>query len=291
MTTHTIEVNGLTQRYHVHGTGPILVAHSGGPGISWDYLRMPVVEQCLQVVYVEPIGTGDSSRLPSHPRGYTRDRYAEQLVAVIDDLDAGPVHLLGHSHGGFVAQHFALNHADRLAGVVLYDSAPVTGPEFGEEAGRNFGAFAARNAGQPDLAAVMAAVQGIGSISNDEEFTAVARGIIPAYLADYWGPREQEFEQLRAGVGGNFIDAVDADGTPETIDDRQLLGGLDLPALVIGGRYDPICGPRWSEEIAKLIPGAELLFLERSGHFGHLEEPETFAAAVARFVTGLTATR
>ncbi|MEV6287244.1 alpha/beta hydrolase [Kribbella sp. NPDC051770] len=291
MTTHTIEVNGLTQRYHVHGTGPILVAHSGGPGINWDYLRMPVLEQHLQIVYVEPIGTGDSGRLPSHPRGYVRDRYAEQLAAVIDDLGAGPVHLLGHSHGGFVAQHFALHHTDRLAGVVLYDSAPVTGAEFGEEAGRNFTAYAARNAGNPELAEVMAAVQGIGGISNDEEFAAVARGIIPAYLADYWGLRQPEYEKLRASVGGTYVDAVEADGTPETIDDRPLLGGLDLPALVIGGRFDPICGPRWSEELANLIPGAELVLLEHSAHFGHVEEPEAFAEAVAGFVARLTSVR
>src|SRR5690349_23992620 len=193
MTTHAIEVDGLTLRYHVHVSGPTLVAHSGGPVINWEYLRMPVVEQHLQVVYVEPVGTGDSGRLPSHPRGYVRDRYTDRLAAVIDDLGVGPVHLIGHSHGGFVAQHFALHHADRLAGVVLYDSAPVTGPEFGEEAGRNFGAFAARNAGNPALPEVMAVVQAIGSISNDEDFAKVARGIIPAYVADYWGPREQEF--------------------------------------------------------------------------------------------------
>ncbi|GAB2563912.1 alpha/beta fold hydrolase [Kribbella endophytica] len=284
MTTHTIEVDGITQRYHVHGSGPTLVAHSGGPGINWEYLRMPVVEQHLQVVYVEPVGTGDSGRLPSHPRGYVRDQYAERLAAVVDDLGVGPVHLLGHSHGGFVAQHFALHHADRLAGVVLYDSAPATGPEFGEEAGRNFAAFAARNASNPALAEVLAVVQAMGSISNDEEFTKVAQGIIPSYLADYWGPREQEFATLRAGVGGTYVEAVGADGAPDPIDDRPLLGGLTVPALVIGGRFDPICGPRWSEELAALIPDAELVFLEHSGHFGHVEEPEAFAAAVTGFV-------
>jgi pimeloyl-ACP methyl ester carboxylesterase len=40
------------------------------------------------------------------------------------------VHVLGHSHGGFVAQQYALDHPDRIAGLVLYDTSPMTGPEF-----------------------------------------------------------------------------------------------------------------------------------------------------------------
>jgi pimeloyl-ACP methyl ester carboxylesterase len=32
------------------------------------------------------------------------------------------VHVLGHSHGGFVAQQYALDHPDRIAGLVLYDT-------------------------------------------------------------------------------------------------------------------------------------------------------------------------
>jgi pimeloyl-ACP methyl ester carboxylesterase len=44
---------------------------------------------------------------------------------------------------------------------------------------------------------------------------------------------------------------------------------------------------RWAEELHRLIPGSELLILENSGHFGHLEEPEAFSQAVTRFVTSV----
>ncbi|XER99782.1 alpha/beta fold hydrolase [Streptomyces sp. S1D4-11] len=44
---------------------------------------------------------------------------------------------------------------------------------------------------------------------------------------------------------------------------------------------------RWAEELHLLIPGSELLILENSGHFGHIEEPEAFARAVTRFVTAV----
>ncbi|WP_202869118.1 alpha/beta fold hydrolase [Kribbella antibiotica] len=283
MTTHTIELNGTTQRYHVHGSGPVCIAHPGGPGVFWEYLRMPLLEQHLTMVYVEPIGTGGSGRLATHPNRYTRARYAEAVDGLIDHLGVDSVYVLGHSHGGFVAQYYALQHPERVIGVILYDSAPVTGPEHGAELMRNLEEFSARNAGNPDLPAVLATVQSIPTISTDEEMTAALSGIIPLYVADYWGRRE-EFAPLQARVRGTHISGLDAQGEPELIDDRATLGELQVPALVIVGWWDPICGVRWAEELAKLIPAAELVTLEHSGHFGHLEEPEAFADAVTAFV-------
>ncbi|WP_055489081.1 hypothetical protein [Streptomyces sp. TP-A0356] len=76
---HTLGVGGTVVRYHVHGTGPVCVAHLGGPGIAWEYLRAPALERFLTMVYVEPAGTGGSGRLANHPHGYTRARYSRHL--------------------------------------------------------------------------------------------------------------------------------------------------------------------------------------------------------------------
>ncbi|MFD5511564.1 alpha/beta fold hydrolase [Streptomyces sp. NPDC127051] len=286
--THTVEIDGVAQHYHVHGAGPVCVAHSGGPGIAWEYLRMPELERHLTVVYPEPIGTGASGRLPSHPHGYTRARYSRFLGALIEHLGVPEVHLLGHSHGGFVVQYHALHHPERIAGVILYESAPVTGPEHVAEAMRLVGLFAERHAGHPGLPEVLAAFQEIPGICGDARMTAVARGLLPAYFADYWG-REDEFSPLRASLTAAHISGLDEDLTPDLIDDRAALGSLSLPVLVLVGRSDVICGVRWAEELQGLIPGSELLILEGSGHFGHIEEPEAFARGVGRFVTAATA--
>ncbi|MET7572374.1 alpha/beta hydrolase [Streptomyces sp. NPDC005492] len=281
--THTVDIDGVTQRYHVHGTGPVCVAHSGGPGIHWEYLRMPALEEHLTVVYPEPVGTGASGRLPSHPHGYTRARYSRFLTALIEHLGAGEVYLLGHSHGGFVAQYHALHHPDRIAGVILYDSAPVTGPEHGAEAMRQVRAFAERHADHPGLPEVVEAFQNIPTVSDDAGITGVARGLFPAYFADFWG-REREFAPAREAVVATYVSGLDEDLIPDVIDDRADLGSLSVPALVLVGRHDFICGVRWAEELHRLIPGSELVILENSGHFGHLEEPEAFVSAVTAFV-------
>jgi pimeloyl-ACP methyl ester carboxylesterase len=284
---HTIDVDGIAQRYHVHGTGPVCLAVPGGPGVDWEYLRMPAVERHLTMVYVEPIGTGGSGRLSSHPNGYTRERYTRALIGLLDHLALSKSYLLGHSHGGFVAQYCALQHPDRVAGVVLYESAPFTGPEHVAEAMANVENFTRRHAGNPQLPEVIKAFQATATISNDEEFTTAVRGLLPSYFADYWG-REEEFAPLRASVSGSHISSLDEHLVPEIIDDREALGSMAVPALVIVGRHDVICGIRWARKLHELIPGSQLLVLENSGHFGHREEPHVFATAIADFITPLS---
>ena len=83
---HTITVHGIPQRYHVYGSGPVCLVQPGGPGVFWEYLRMPALEAHLTMVYVEALGTGDSGRLASHPDGYTRSVYADAIDQLVDHL-------------------------------------------------------------------------------------------------------------------------------------------------------------------------------------------------------------
>ncbi|MFC9330149.1 alpha/beta fold hydrolase [Kitasatospora sp. NPDC057015] len=280
---HDVLLDGLTQRYHVYGSGPVCLAVPGGPGVTWDYLRAPGLEEFLTMVYVEPLGTGGSQRLPSHPDGYTRERCTRSLTGLLDRLALPRVFLLGHSHGGFVAQYFALHHPDRLHGLVLYESAPVTGAEHIAEAGARVEEFASRNEGRPGLPSALAGLRTVGSLTDDEEITSALRALLPVYFAHYWD-REDEFRALRARVACSYISPLDENGEPDVVDDREHLASLAVPTLVLVGRHDVVCGPRWAEELHALVPHSRLTVLEDSGHFGHLEQPEVFTAAVRAFV-------
>lgn len=276
--SHDIVLDGVPQRYHVAGTGPVCVIHSGGPGIAWDYLRMPALEAKLTTVYVEPIGTGQSGRLPDHPRGYTIDRYVASLHGIIAHLDVPKVYLLGHSHGGFVAQRYALTHPDRLAGMILHGSAPAAGAELFAEATRNLEAFARRHEGKPEAAAILKTWASIGGIADDDGYTAVMRQLLPVYFADYWG-RERELAPLRASMRASHVV-----GGPAPFDNRDNLASITVSTLVLAGRHDFICGLRWAKDLVDGIPGSALHVFEHSGHMGHLEEPDGFAEAVTDFV-------
>lgn len=280
---HDLVVEGMTTRYHVYGSGPVCLAVPGGPGATWDSLRMPAVEEFLTMVYVEPLGTGGSQRLASHPIGYTRERYVRNLLGLLDGLSLPRVFFLGHSHGAFVAQYLALHHPDRVRGLVLYESAPVTGPEHIAEAGARVEEFAARNADQPDLPVVLAGLQRSGTATGDAEITRAVRDLLPVFFAHYWR-REDEFRELREKITFGYISPVGEDQVPDVIDDREALPTLEVPTLLVVGVYDVMCGPRWARELRALIPGSRLAVLDESGHFGHLEQPEAFADAVRDFI-------
>ncbi|MFF7216615.1 alpha/beta fold hydrolase [Streptomyces sp. NPDC008238] len=283
--THTITVDhrgtAVAQRYHVAGSGgPVCVAHSGGPGIGWEYLRMPLLERVFTMVYVEPVGTGGSGRLPD-PRDYTLATYTHFLNGVVEHLAQPAVTLLGHSHGGFVAQQYALDHPERLGSLVLYDTSPVTGEEFWASAVVNMERFARRHAAEhPEVAGYAETLTTPLGRLDDEGATACLRRIMPAYVADYWG-REAEFGPARGSLR-MFAEPSLGEGPP--FDVRERLSGIATPTLVLVGADDFICGPRWARMIQEGIPGARLTVLEETGHLAHVERPERFADVVTAFV-------
>lgn len=282
--THTVAVRYgsslVEQRYHVAGTGPVCIAHSGGPGIGWEYLRMPLLERHLTMVYIEPVGTGASGRLPD-PRGYNLAAYTRFLHAVIEHLALPGVCLLGHSHGGFVAQRYALDYPEHVSSLVLYDTSPVTGEDFWSAAVAGLEQFARRHAGcHPETASYAAGLTAPLGRLTDEDATAVLRSILPAYFFDYWG-REEEFAPARQGLRMYAAPSL-GEGAP--FDVRQELPGLAVPTLVLVGEADFICGRHWAGMIHEAVPGARLTVLEEAGHLGHVERPEEFATAVGTFL-------
>ena len=66
------------------------------------------------------------------------------------------------------------------------------------------------------------------------------------------------------------------------VEDR--LGDVRHPVLVIGGRHDRTCSVEAAEAIARGVPDAELVLLERSGHMTFVEEPDAYLDAVRRFL-------
>jgi hypothetical protein len=74
------------------------------------------------------------------------------------------------------------------------------------------------------------------------------------------------------------------------LDYAPCLARIGVPSLILCGRHDPQFPPTCSEELAREIHGAELVFFERSGHYPFIEEPEAFWSAVASFLTAPRAT-
>jgi pimeloyl-ACP methyl ester carboxylesterase len=278
----SVRVDGLRLSYEVRGTGPLLVAHSGGPGAGSGYLRMPEVERFATVVYIDPVGTGESDRLPGGD--YSMVAYARLAALFIAALPGGTAHFIGHSHGGMVALQLALDHPHVLRGAIVYDGR-ATGSGLVEAATERMDSFVRRYPGDPEAADARAAWD--DAVAQEEPDTQpvdaatrdrVGRRMVPAYLADF---RAQPvlLERLRSGR----VTFVDPDRRPgRAWDVRSRLPEITVPLAVFVGKHDFICDPRAASTIWQDVPDARLETFSRSGHYAHLEEPAAFAAAVRR---------
>lgn len=282
---HRFTSHGVELAFHVAGTGPLLVAHPGGPGAEWTILRMPEVEKQFTVVYLEPVGTGSSGRL-KRAADYTMARYVADVEALRAHLGLDRFLLLGHSHGGFVAQAYAIAHGERLAGLILYDTSPTTGPEWQKDVERNMTWFE-KEPWFPDAKAALAEET---SATTDEQLTAVFHREAPLYFADYSG-RKAEFDPLiramRLAVaptkGGADPNAPAEVGVAPVFEVRAQLPSIRARTLVLVGRKDFVTSVEMATILDAAIPDSTLVVLERSGHMGHIEEPEAFARAVVEF--------
>jgi proline iminopeptidase len=272
-------VDGVKVSYHVAGSGPVCLVHPGGPGIHYEYLRMPELEQHLTMVYIEPVGTGNSDLLPDGD--YSMENYAYYANEVARQLGEEKVFFLGHSHGGFVALQFALDHPESLAGIIVYDSMAFNGPELGEEAGRRVDEYAAEHAGDPLAGQVVQAWREDADLPVDKAAHLDSLGrLLPVYFKDFRGIQDRIVDWMTA------MDlTLDPNRQPCPWDVRTRLGEITVPTLVLVGVADFICGEKFARQLHDGIPGSQLVVFGQSGHFAHLEEPEAFAAAVLGFIS------
>ncbi|WP_394849527.1 alpha/beta hydrolase [Pendulispora brunnea] len=292
---HKAVIGGMPIAYHVHGSGPVVLAHPGGPGGEWGYLRMPEVEKFATVVYVEPLGTGASGRL-ENPGDYGLQLDASNVEGLRIHLGIEKFAFLGHSYGGFVALTYALAHPAHVSALILYDTSPTNGPDFDQDVGSNLQSFK----DEPWFAEATTAFQQLSRAQSDEELMATFARVLPLYVAN-WAERRNELEgrisRMRVCLERAFRrkgDAPAVPGTPagrpaphDSYDVRARLGEIKAPTLVQVGAKDFICSPKMAEVIHRGIAGSRLAVFPDTSHFAHIETPQEYARTIREFLSNV----
>jgi len=277
--------DGRTLTYHTVGNdGPVLVCHPGGPGFSSLYFGdLAGLWERFTLVLLNPRGTAGSSR-PADPRAYQIADYVADVEELRVHLGLDRMLLLGHSHGGVVAQAYAVGHPDKVERLVLAS----TLARFGEAQEGAMRVGMDKRSGQPWYADALAALEEEqeGKFSNDEELAGLVFRELPLYFAHFGGAEAGYLDTLKT-------EAPNADALRlfnkeifETFDLRPELGAITAPTLVITGDEDFICGPVCAGEIAVGIAGAKKVIVGDSGHMVFVEQPEEFEREVAEFLEG-----
>jgi pimeloyl-ACP methyl ester carboxylesterase len=276
--------DGRALGYHKMGSGPVLVCHPGGPGFSSLYFGdLAGLWERFTLVLLNPRGTGNSGR-PGDSRAYQIEDYVSDVEELRVHLGLERLLLLGHSHGGVVAQAYAARHPARVERLVLAS----TLARFGAPQQEAMRVGMDKRSGQPWYADAVAALEEEqeGKFSSDEEMAGLLFRELPLYFAHFGGAEAGYLDTLKT-------EKLNADALKlfnkeifETFDLRPELGAITAPTLVITGDEDFICGPVCADEIAAGIEGAEKVIVGDSGHMVFVEQPEEFEREVAEFLEG-----
>lgn len=259
------------------GSGrPIVLIHGfGAHGACWEPW-LPELESRHRVLNVDLGGFG---RAPA-PRGTAYDPLAHALALHrwVRALDLREVVLVGHSLGGGIALLLALRlldeDANRLGGLVS-----VAGAAYHVDPEPPFVRFARR----PALSRIALALAPkrwlIRAVMSS---IVVQQGAVTDDRVRRYAEPFTDAHRRRAMVAcARNIVPPELDRLTERFRD------LDVPALCLWGRQDPVIPLHHGERLARALPRADLVLLDDCGHLPVEERPESSLAAMRAFLATL----
>ena len=277
---YDVTLNGVPIHYTVRGSGPVLIAHSGGPGMDardWDDFGN--IDGFVTIVAVHPRGSGLSG--PATGDAYLLPDYASDLQALRVHLGVDKPVVMGWSHGGMVAMQFASTYPDSLSKLILFDTTAYFG-EFLSDIEGAVQEFKNEPWFEKSFAALKAEWE--GRYQTDEDMSRLWAEEMKFYFKRF-DERAQAYHDrtkdlpIRMAPLKTFNDKEAA-----TMDLRPQLRNITVPTLVIVGRHDFITNVAMAEEMVRHIPHARLEIFEDSGHFAFVEEPDKFYRVIKEFV-------
>lgn len=274
----TFEAGGVTLWYEVRGGGPgtPLVVANGGPGFDHAYLHCSDcwdrLARSRKVVFYDQRGNGRSSELKDDQSCTLADQIAD-LEALRAHLGFEKIELLGHSWGGYLVMAYAARHPDRIAHLLIVDSAA---PKI------------------QDTAFLFKYIYPETQAREDAVAFAVELGDAEAIDADLREYMSMLFytEEARAAFAARAPSLVYRQkvnkavwGDLQRFDLNPELPKFRFPTLVVTGRYDFNVAPSVAWSIHRAIPGSELAVFEKSGHLPFCEETDGFVSKVEAFLS------
>lgn len=274
--------DGRKLEYRQLGNGPVLVCHPGGPGFSSLYFSdLAGLWERYTLVMLNPRGTGGSDK-PADSRAYQIDDYVDDVEALREHLGLERLMLLGHSHGGTVAQAYAAKHPARVRKLVLASTLARFAAE--QESAMRAGMDQRSNEPwYPDALAALEAEQA-GKFQTDEEMAELVFRELPLYFARYGAVEAGYLDTLKTEVPNADTLKLFNNEIFNTFDLRDTHARISSPTLVITGNEDFICGPVCADEIAAGIAGSKKVIVGDSGHMIFIEQPEAFHSEVVDFL-------
>lgn len=260
-------IKGLEIHYREKGEGfPVVLVHGfTGNSRNWA-LTVPALTQRFRTISVDLRGHGHSAK-PVRAEDYRLEAMAEDVYELLGHLGVRECYLAGHSMGGMVAQHTALDHPELVRALVLVDTAAEIPQGLASEERRR----------ERERLVELAREKGMEAVFEEQLRVNPLRERIegnPEFLRTW---REQFLMTSREAY------MYCARGMAMR---RPLIGELHriaVPTLIVCGEKDePFLGP--SRRMHEAIPGSRLEVIEGAGHSPQIEAPAAFNRVVMEFL-------
>jgi pimeloyl-ACP methyl ester carboxylesterase len=250
-----LDVNDVRLHAVAFGAGSRTLVATGGWTGSWEVWEEPIgllTEAGWRCIAYDHRGSGES---PVDPALITVDALADDVIGVLDALGVETCVLAGESQGGAIAQYAASRHPERFDGLVL--AAPA-------RTGRNI-------AGPSAFAAACRA-----------DYPSAVAGFVESCFPEPGIPHVRRWATnilLRAEPeqAARMIDMWRDEEVPE-VDPR----GIDIRTLLLHGTGDVIVPIEHSRTLVELLPDAELVVFEGSGHVPTMTRSREVVDAIRR---------
>lgn len=260
-------VGDITLYYEIHGQGrPLVMIRGLGSNADHWYGQVPALSERYQVVVFDNRGVARSSD-PGGPLSI--GQMAGDTLGLLDALGLERPHIYGLSMGGMIAQELAINHPQRLSGLVLACTHPG-GPR------QVF-----------PSAEVEALFKDMVYQATPEAKRAAAPTLFDPKTLENRPQVAAEYAEvsLRHPAGADILTRQWNAVLEHDTHDR--LPRIKAPTLVLTGDADVLIPPGNSEILARRIPGAKLAVIPGGGHQILVEQPEPCNQAVLAFLGGL----
>jgi len=243
-------------------SGPLVVlSHCWtGSRVTWEAVAARLVAEGARVVLYDQRGHGASTAGPEAP---AVERLGEDLVAVLETVDARDAVLVGHSMGGMAVLAVAVGRPDVVAERVR--ALVLVGTAAGGVAAFPFGGPTRFATGSPIVERLVAGPAGLALVRG-----GVGRAPRRAHLV----ATRDAFLSLPSDVRLQFLTALQA------MDLRAGLASITVPTTVVVGSRDILTPPRLARAIASAVPDARLVVVPGAGHMLPYEEPDQLAELI-----------
>lgn len=285
MNERQIEIDGVSLAYRESGRGePLVLVHANLSDMrSWESLEPLLADQFRVISYSRrfahpnpPAGRDARDALPQH---------ADDLIAIVEMLRLGKVHLVGNSSGAFVCLLAAQRRPD-LARTLTLEEPPVVSMFLQTLPPTPRELFALLFSSPGALLALLAfGATAIGPATKAFErgddpaaLELFARGVLGrAAFANITPRRRQQMIDNLAAHRATMLGA----GLPVfTAEDASAIA---TPTQVLRGSDTPSFQRRINQRLAKLIPGAEDVCIPSASHLVHEDNPQAVAGAIRSF--------